>query len=254
MQRLVAVIVAVMVALSGRALAQAPKPADLVGAWVIPQDGKQWADSLRGKVLLDLLVLNADGSYIKATKRYVGDSLVLAWGPRDDAEDPGSFHWTLTGDTLELGRDGYNPSIQIVRLKDGRLFLWDELMWDAGRQFEACADRVYERFDPAKPPPPPPPPQVTVNPADLVGTWAGRIDTRNWGTVNDTLIIGPDHTLRSAHVGPADDAHSKGVWALLPGDILTGPMGNINEFKVLMHNGDLVRCHYNYAILKRLTP
>jgi hypothetical protein len=253
MRLLVAGMVAVVLALPDPALAQALKPADLVGTWVIPQDGKQWADSLRGKILLDMLTLNADGSYTKGMNRYSGDSLVPTWQQREGQEGPGSSHWELTGDSLELGMEGYNPSTYIVQLKDRRLIMWNKMMWDAGRHYEACADRIYERFDPAKRLTLPPP-QITVKPADLVGTWAGRIDTPDWGTVNDTLIIGPDHTLRSAHVGPADDAHSKGVWALLPGNILTGPMGNINEFKVLLHDGDLVRCHYNYAILKRLAP
>lgn len=255
MRRLTSWTVAFVLTLPGPVLAQTLKPADLVGRWVIPHDGKDWADSLAGKLLVDMLTLDADGSYTRETKRKEGDSLVAMWTKAAGEADQGPFRWTLAADTLELrSGEGLNPASYRVGLKDRRLVFWNWYKWDAGRRDEKCADWAFQRLDSSKPLTLPPPPRITIDLADLVGTWAGTYDTKRWGVVTDTLIIGADSTLTTVHVGPSDDAHEKGTWALLPGDELSGPLGNIDRVKVYLQNGELVRCSGNYAVLKRVAP
>lgn len=241
-------------ALPAPALAQTLQPADLVGTWVIPGDGKAWADSLQGKVLVDVLTLNADGSYLREMKRQEGDSLVAAWKTAAGEEAVGPSRWTLVGDTFQLRQDErFQPASYKVGLKEGRLALWNWDMWDEDRRDEKCAEFVYERFDASTPLTVPPPPQITINPADLVGTWGGAVQTRQWGTVIDSLFIGADYTVRMVHVGPADNVFINGTWALLPGDRLAGPY-YFDPVRIYLKNGELFRCHQNYAVLKRAGP
>ena len=254
MRRFTSRLVMLALVLPVPALAQTLKPADLVGTWVIPHDGKEWFDSLQGKLLVDVLTLNADGSYVREMKKKEGDSLVAAW-QKTGQEDKGPFRWSLAGDTLRLDEKRPWDSHKVV-LQDGRLLWWNWLMWDANRRDPKCAEFAFERFDASKPLAVPPPPPITIREADLVGTWVGTFDTKykNYGVVTDTLVIGADHTLRGVHLGPVDNANRKGIWALLSGDELTGPLGNIDRVRVYLQNGELVRCHYNYAVLKRVAP
>lgn len=245
-------MVAVVLAFPRPGLAQVLTPADLIGTWGMRLDGKIWADSLRGQLLIDMLTFNADGSYTRETKRKEGDSLVTWRKPDDDSWS----RWKLTGDTLDLGRNNRfsNGFSRKVLLKDRRLFLWDWYTWNEGRRDEKCAEQAFERFEQSTPLTLPPPPRITIRSADLVGTWAGKFVNPVYGSITDTLVIGADHTLRSVHVGPADNAHEKGTWDLLPGDVLTGPLGNVAEMKIYLQNEELVRCSGNYPILKRVGP
>lgn len=255
MRLFISSLVAVIFAWSAEARAQVLKPADLIGSWVIPQDGKDWADSLRGTLLVDMLTLNADGSYVREMKRRAGDSLVAAWPKPADQDDGGPFHWELAGDTLQLTAGAFNPALYRVTVKSRRLFLWDRTTWGAGLHHENCANLAFDRFDSVQSLTLPPPPPITIQPAELVGTWAGRLDLEGWGTINDTLVIGADYTFRVAHVGPPDDFYVKGTWALLPGDRLKAPGLTIGSTEgIALQNGQLVRCGTNHAVLKRIAP
>jgi len=93
-----AAIVAVMLALPAPALGQAKTSKDLVGTWAVFYNGpdwatsvpyvvsaqspQEWSNSLQGKLFVDFLTLNADGSYIRETKTKIGDSLVTIPAPR----------------------------------------------------------------------------------------------------------------------------------------------------------------------------
>jgi len=251
MRLLTSWIIAFVLVLPVPALAQTLKPADIVGTWVIPHDGKEWSDSLRGKLMLDMLTLNADGSYTREMKKKEGESLVSVWKKAAGTGDTVKLRWELVGDTIRF--DKSYDSHRVV-LKGGRLLWWTWDMWDSNRRYEQCADQVFERFDASKPLTLPPPPPITIQPADLVGTWAGRNEiNERMGTVNDTLVIGADYTIRVVHVGPPDDVYVKGTWSLLPGDVLTNPW--TGRQKIVLQNGELIRCRSSYfALLKRIAP
>lgn len=217
-------MVAFLFAFPALAWGQTVSSKDLVGTWV------EVDDRARGATL----TLNADGSYSRAGKE---------------------GRWKLTEDTLQLHIEEYNPQESIVRLRGRRLLFWSPLMWEGGRDGEPCAESVYERSDPSGPPPSPLPPssETAIDPVDLVGTWAGSFESSQWGVVTDSLFIGADYTIKVMHLGPSDDVYITGTWALLPGNWFKGAY-YFDPIKIYMQNGDLVRCHQNYPILKRVGP
>lgn len=258
MRLFIAGLVAFVCALPAPAVGQAARAAELAGTWVLPHDGWEWADSLKGRLVLEVLTLNADGSYSSVMKKQDGDSLVNAWTP-SEPKSKDEQYWEVTGDTLWFRKNPPDPNTYdptfVFQRQNQRLLLWAQELWEAdeGRRDARCA-QSWERFDPSKARLLPPRPQITLRPADLVGTWAGTVKTKRWGTVTDTLVIGADHSLRAVHYGPYDTANEKSNWAVMPGDYLTGRLGNIDHVKVVLHDGMLVRCLENYAVLRRVAP
>jgi hypothetical protein len=224
---------------------------------------------------VDILTLNANGSYTWDHKRSAGDHLVTVAGQTADTSG-GPFLWDVVGDTLQLHQVAYDaqqrrqakgefmrkalrynaPARYVFAVHGPRLHVWEWLLWQANRRDEKCSDS-FIRVDTSKPLVWPAPPARTINPADLTGTWAGTHQTFLWGTVTDTLIMGADHSLRAVHLGPYDTANRQGTWSLLPGDILEADtLGNAlgGRLRVVLKNDTLIRCHPNYAILKRVAP
>src|SRR5699024_6104117 len=85
--------------------------------------------------------------------------------------------WSLAADTLRLDDDRNTSITYKVVLKDGRLFLWNWLMWEEGRRDEKCAEKIFEHFEASTPLVVPPPLETTIPEAELVGTWAGTMET-----------------------------------------------------------------------------
>lgn len=254
MRLLISWSIACALALPGPALGQAVPLTDLVGTWVWRRDGGEWFDSLKGQLVVTYLKVDPKGTFAYDGKIRKNDG---EWHPWGIGWAKGS--WFLAADTLRF-TDDRNASVSYkVVLKDRQLFLWDWLMWDANRRDKQCAAKVFEHFDASTPLTLPPPPQITIQPADLAGTWAGTFETKQLGTVTDTLIIGADHTLTSVHYGkghpwdPGDYFNTSSKWTLLPGDEFTGA-GILGRYRIVLQNGELVPCSPIRAVLKRVSP
>jgi hypothetical protein len=76
------------------------------------------------------------------------------------------------------------------------------------------------------PPPPSPPRSITVNPAELVGTWVGgratESDTLTLRADSTTTYALPDSVVRPPLGWPKTTA---GKWGLYPGDVLSTERG-----------------------------
>jgi hypothetical protein len=267
MRLLTSWIVAFVLALPRPALAQSIKPADIVGTWVFTRDGQEWSDSLKGQLLVTYLTINPNGTFAYEGKNKKNDGELRPWGV---GWSKGS--WSLAADTL-LFKDEKRPAISYkVVLKNGQLLLWVWLMWDTGRRVDVCAEKVFEHFDPSKPLPLPP--KITIKPEDLFGTWAGTAQTKYWGTVTDTFVIGADHGLFVAdHGWPDLSTHyhwdtvpgekytgtwpgyfsGSSQWELLPGDEFTGAL-YLGRFKIALQNGELIPCSPARPVFKRVKP
>jgi len=241
-------LIAVVLALHGPALGQAVRPTDLAGTWMWRRDGGELFDSLKGQLIVTYLKIDSKGTFAYDGKIRKPDGQWRAYGvgwPKGT--------WALATDTLRLTNNRNSSAWYKVVLKEGRLLLWDWPMWDADRRAEKCAAKAFERFDASKPLTLPPLPQVTIQPTDLAGTWVGTFETRQWGTITDTLVFF-EQGLRGVHHGrnpfSSNNYYDFGGWRLLPGDELVGT--RVLRPRILLHNGELVFCSPFWPVLKRV--
>lgn len=246
-------IPALFLALPVPALGQTIKPADLAGTWVAYRDGKEWGDSLQGKIAGTFMTLDAAGAYTIETKWKDGADWKTQ---RRTQAKAGSMNWTLIDDTLRVRNSdtSYHALNRRVELKGQRLLFWNNWDTDARRRDEKCANEIYERFDPAKLPTPPPPPPSTIKPADLVGTWVAQ-----WGnsiTWTDSLTLGADQTVKGILRSPARRKPDirNGTWELKPGDWLGGTGIGGLQGPVTLQNGQLISCYPAVAVYTRVAP
>lgn len=256
MRRLIVWLVAAMLAFSDPALGQAVRPADLAGTWVYRRDGGAIADTLKGQLVVTSLKLDSRGTFAYDGKIKKNDGAWQAYGigwPKG--------RWWLAADTLwfKQDRNFTTPYSFKVVLRDGRLLLWDWLMWGADRRDEQCAEKVFERFDASKPLVLPPLPQITIQPTELAGTWVGAFTSQRLGPVVDTLIIYPVDTMKSVHYGKGYDWHSgnrmsvRGPWELVPGNKLNAP-GILGTDRIILRNNEMVVCSPIRPVFKRVSP
>lgn len=254
------------------ALGQAIKPADLVGTWTThagdgdsqPKFLKQ-ANALQGKIVGIIMAFDANGTYIKEYRWRDGQewrTSKLEPGMDNTKPDTGNI-WTLVGDTLQTRRAGTHPYIQLVAVKGQQLFRWSP----NERREEKCAE-IWERFDPAKPLAISVPRASIIKPADLVGTWVGTLESKDSGSVIDSLTLGADNKATMTINGKlavatwkpgrgGGESSTTGTWELQSGDFLHGMLfldqGSVGTV-VTLKDGKLIPCNPKLPVFTRVAP
>jgi hypothetical protein len=150
------------------------------------------------------------------------------------------LRWGLHGDTLavsEVSPGRWSSSRRIARQGE-QLLRYDQLC----KNGDAVVDTLL-RVDASKPLPPPvmPTRALTINPADLVGTWLdASVNSLNFATT-DTLTLRADSTwayIRVFDGKPVDRERKTGKWQLYPGDVLW--LGGWEAARIVLKDQQLV--------------